>query len=142
MPLNSFGAILSFAEELEIRKNVFYGAAMENTVHPEAVALFDTLTAEGKKQIQLIQRTRRENVTEMILEPIRDFFKKPFAIDTNLSDPQDWDTLLQTAKTNEATALTYYTEASIKLKALPEVARILKQLAKKQKARLEKLNRL
>lgn len=140
MPLNSFGAILSFAEALETKKKDFYHAAVKRVPDPEISALFESLAAESEKHIKLIQRTRRENVTEMILEAVNDFSSKPFAIDTHLSSRPD--TLVLKAKTNEGISLAFYSEASLKLAALSEVSRTLKQLAKKQTARLEKLNRL
>ena len=140
MPLNSFGAILSFAEALETRKKDFYHAAVKKGLDPEIDALFKSLASEGDKQIKLIQRTRRENVTEMILEPVRDFFRQSFAIDTGISDRPDQVVL--TARKNEDISLAFYSEASLKLAALSEVSRTLKQLAKKQKSRLEKLNRI
>jgi hypothetical protein len=140
MPLNSFGAILSFAEELEIKKKEFYHDAAGKDLDHEVLSLFQILEKEGEKQVRLIQRTRRENVTEMILEPVIDFFREPFSIDTGI--PDERDQVLARAGQIEATVLSFYSQASVKLKALAEVARTLKQLGKRQKARLEKLNRL
>jgi hypothetical protein len=146
MSLNSFGAILSFAEELESQKKQYYETAAQkidqliNNVgdHAGAKELFESLGLECAKQIKLIKRTRQENVTEMILEPVKDFFKESFVMDVKV--PDQAAEILLAAKKNEETGIAFYTEAALKLKALLEVSRILKQLAKKQRARLERLN--
>jgi rubrerythrin len=46
---------------------------------------------------------------------------------------------LATARRLEDRALRYYTEAAVKIKALPEVARALKLLGKKHNAHLDSL---
>lgn len=142
MSLNSFGAILSFAEELESQKRQYYEAAVQkidqSINNAGAKGLFESLEAECNKQIKLIRRTRQENVTEMILEPVKDFFKESFMMDVKV--PDRTAEMILTAKKNEETGIAFYTEAALKLKALSEVSRTLKQLAKKQSVRLEKLN--
>lgn len=141
MPLNSFGAILSFAESLETQKLAFYRSAGQRDLPPGMATLFKTLEAEGEKQIKLIRRTRQENATEMILEPVTDFYKASFLLE-GVPDPADPVAIARSAGQNEKISLDYYTQASLKLKALPEVSRTLKQLSRKQTARLEKLNQL
>jgi hypothetical protein len=78
MPLTNFGAILNFAETVEREDMEFYRQASSiESVAPYRV-LFEMFVGEGKKNISLVQRTRRENVTEMILEPIRDFVREGY----------------------------------------------------------------
>ena len=140
MPLTSFGSILTFAEEIETQDMAFYSGAVSNPECAQFVSLFEQFNKECKKNIAIIQRTRRENVTEMILEPIRDFVREPFCIETQNGRDINAAKVLETVKTIEQRSLDYYTNASVKMKPLPEVSNALKLLARKHSARLKKVN--
>jgi len=142
MPLENFGSILNFAEELENQDCAFYAAAANNPTCAECKDLFEQFAAEAKKNIKTIQRTRRENVTEMILEPIKDFTRAPFCEECEGAATLAAAEVLDSAKKLEKRAERYYTEAAVKIKALPEVARALKIIAKKRSAHLSKLAEL
>ena len=140
MPLNSFGAILVFAESLEQKDASFY-RAWAGCLQGDAPAGFlENLARESDKNIQEIQRIRRENVTEMILEPIRDFSRTPYEITTCTPDALNGVRLAQEARALEIRARDFYQHAAEKLRALPEVARELKRLGKKRNERLSKLS--
>ena len=81
MPLTNFGAILNFAEQLEKQDLEFYQSAADNPNCESVKALFEQFAKDGKKNVQNVQRTRRENVTEMILEGIKDFTREPFCLE-------------------------------------------------------------
>ncbi len=134
MPLNSFGAILTFAETLESRDAAFYGGLAA------AGTPYEGFAGEGRKHIQILQRTRRENVTEMILEPIQDFTREPY--DTDPGDPSALspEEARAAAAALETRAAEFYRAAAEKIAALPEVARALRQLAKKRQVRLARLS--
>jgi len=78
MPLENFGSILNFAEELELQDLGFYKTVAENPACAEYKQQFEEFAAAINKNVKNVQRTRRENVTEMILEPIKDFIRAPF----------------------------------------------------------------
>ena len=139
MPLNNFGSILSFAEEIENQAIGFYEKAAVNPACAGLAAQYQQFVKDGRKQIKTIQRTRRENVTEMILEPIRDFYRAPFV--KTYADPGDRpsDEVLADAHRIEETAETFYQTAMEKIKALPEVARALKTIGKKHTAHRQAL---
>lgn len=139
MPLENFGSILNFAEEIERQDEAFYNAAADNPACAEQKALLQQFAADAGKNIKNIQRTRRENVTEMILEPIKDFVRAPFCEQCEGVAAMSASEVLDTAKTLENRAEKYYTEAAAKIKALPEVARALKTIGKKHAAHLRKL---
>ena len=139
MPLQNFGSILNFAEELESQDRQFYEAAAGNPACAALRELFTALAAEAGKTVQTVQRIRRENVTEMILEPITDFTRAPFCEACAGASVQGAGDVLSTAKRLEARAERYYTEAAAKLNALPEVARALKRLGKLRTARAGRL---
>lgn len=135
MPLTNFGAILNFAEVLEREDMEFYGQAASAAGSTALGELFASLAKENKKNLALVQRTRRENVTEMILEPIRDFNRTPYQIGfEDLSRLESAAAILL-----ENRAIRYYRDAAEKIRALPEVARALKTLAKKRGRRLERI---
>src|SRR5512147_1799229 len=78
MPLQNFGSILNFAEELESQDQQFYAAAAANPNCAAYKALFTELESEAARNVTTVQRIRREYVTEMILEPVKDFTRAPF----------------------------------------------------------------
>jgi hypothetical protein len=78
MPLENFGSILNFAEELELQDLGFYKTLVDNPACADHKPMFEAFAAAIDKNVKTVQRTRRENVTEMILEPIRDFIRAPF----------------------------------------------------------------
>jgi len=139
MPLNNFGSILSFAEEMENLCVDFYEKAATSPSCADHAALFQQFAKDGHKQIKTIQRTRRENVTEMILEPIRDFHRAPYV--RTFADPgnRPVEAVLADARQMEETAEDFYRTAMEKIKALPEVARALKSIGKKHTAHREAL---
>jgi rubrerythrin len=139
MPLENFGSILNFAEELELQDEEFYATAANNPACAEFRAIFEEFAADAKKNIKNIQRTRRENVTEMILEPIKDFVRAPFCKECEGAATLEAPEVLTTAKGLEERAERYYTEAAAKIKALPEVSRALKTVGKKHSAHLRRL---
>jgi hypothetical protein len=139
MPLENFGSILNFAEEIESQDQAFYEVAVNNPACAAFRQLFSELAAEAGKNVKAIQRTRRENATEMILEPIRGFVRAPFCEACEGAGVLGAAEVLETARRLEARAQRYYTEAAEKISALPEVSRSLKGFGKIRKARQAKL---
>jgi rubrerythrin len=142
MPLINFGSILNFAEELERQALEFYRSAAENPACGAYRATFERFVAEAQKNIQTVQRTRRENVTEMILESIRDFTRAPFCTECGDAPSMTSERTLATARRLEERAEHYYRQAAEKIKALSEVARTLKTLGKKHTQRIKQLDTL
>jgi len=142
MPLTNFGAILNFAEKVEQTDMEFYRKASSTVAAEPYRLLFDMFVREGKKHISLIQRTRRENVTEMILEPIRDFVRDGYQLRVENADGLDGTAILTAAVALENRAIRYYGDAAEKIRALPEVSRALKTLAKKRTKRFGQIESL
>jgi rubrerythrin len=130
MGLSSFGSILTFAEEMEEHDREFYASSPE---------LFLEQARECQRNIQLIQRTRRESVTEMILEPIQGFSDEPFRNSLADEPASPIESIHAVARRLEERALRFYSQAAEKIQALPEVSRVLNQLAKKRARRLSEL---
>ncbi len=140
MNLNNFGSILNFAKEIEAADDAFYSASSKNSSCKEYSATFEEFAQNLKKNIKVIERTLRENITEMILERIEDFSTESFSLE--IGNVDSMEKALESAKNIERRAIRYYSEAALKLKALSEVARNLKMLAKKRESHLNKLNTL
>jgi len=139
MPLENFGSILNFAGEMEKQDQEFFSAVAGNPACGEYKQMFEQFAADSSKNLKTVLRTRRENVTEMILEPIRDFTRAPYCEECAEAGSMPAEDALATANRLIDRAERYYTEAALKIKALPEVARALKIIAKKHKAHREKL---
>jgi len=140
MPLTNFGSILNFAEALEKEDAAFYADVSQNPACAEHQGMFAQFAKDGKKNVKIAQRTRRENVTEMILEPIKDFARTPFMIVRGDGSAMDAAEALATARRLEERAENYYKEAAEKIKTQPEVSRALKTMGKKHAAHLQKLS--
>ena len=82
MPLISFGSILGFALEIENQNLEFISTAATTPSCSDYKDLLERLTKNSNKRIKEIQRTRRENVTEMILESIDGFSREPFVLES------------------------------------------------------------
>jgi rubrerythrin len=139
MPLTNFGSVLNFAEELEKQDLAFYEAAAANPACQANGDLFKAFIADAQKNVKNVQRTRRENVTEMILEPIEGFTRDPFVTEVPDATGLDAAGTVAAARQLEERAESYYAEAAKKIKALPEVSRALKQVGKKRTAHIKKL---
>ena len=142
MPLKNFGSILNFAEELERQDQTFYTSVASNPNCAEYQDMFEQFAADGKKNVKTVQRTRRENVTEMILESIENFTRAPFCEECEGAAGMIAVEALESARKLEQRAERYYRQAAEKIKALPEVARALKTIGKKHTAHLKKLSAL
>lgn len=142
MQLNNFGSILTFAEELESKDQAFYNSALENRECADLKPVFEQHITDAGKNIKNVQRTRRENVTEMILEGISDFSSEAYEIEHGSATEMTKADVVATAKKLEDRAERYYLEAAEKIKALSEVARAMKLIAKKRTTRKNKLAEL
>jgi rubrerythrin len=140
MELGTFGAILTYALDFEGRITRFYRSAAEASTAGEAGSVFTALAAEGEKRAKVLERTRRECVAEMILEPINDFHSEDYPVEAVSSAPNTagW---VGTALKLEAVAEKFYGTASAKV-TVPEVARVLKKVAKQHSEQAETLGEL
>jgi hypothetical protein len=125
--LSTFGAILSFAIALEKDANAYYERAA--AAHPE-VANLAALALAHKKRQRVAEQIRREQVTEMILEPIYGLTADDWRVDLG---GEGW----AQARELERKVRGFYAAAAAKL-SIPQVARMFRKLAD-ESARLEDL---
>jgi rubrerythrin len=139
MPLQNFGSILNFAQELESQDQQFYATVAANPACGAYQKLFSGLEADASRNIKTLERIRRENVTEMILEPVMDFSRVSFCEACEGAPAMSASEALETATRLEARADRYYAEAAEKIKALTEASQALKAIGKNRKAHIVKL---
>jgi hypothetical protein len=131
MNLGTTGAILSFALEREVERGSFYDKCISTMTNSELKDAFDFIKKEQKKRERLLNRFRRENVTEMILEPIHDFDSESFELGIALDNSLDNSYLRETAIKIEESSYSFFLRASEKTKFLPEVSEEFKRLSDK-----------
>jgi len=139
MSLESFGMILRFAEDLENCDVRFFDSAARNPECGEYAEMFEEFSRDAGKNIKNLQRIRRENVTEMILEPVSGFHEDDFSLTCEDAGGMTLQEVLETAVELEKRAENFYLSAAAALKAQAEVARGLKTISKKHTAHLRKL---
>jgi hypothetical protein len=130
MELTNFGIVLTFAAELEAADREFYLSASQNPAMDQFRSTLEELAAVLKKNETNLLRARRENVTEMILEPIQDFHAATFSCDRSGAEENGAEAVLEKAVEIEANAGRFYTVAAEKMRALPEVSRLLAKVGK------------
>ena len=69
MALTTFGAIMGFAADITGQTAEIYKTLGQKAKDLGLREVLQTLSGEGEKSRSLMEKTRRENVTEMILEP-------------------------------------------------------------------------
>jgi hypothetical protein len=117
--LNTFGAILAYAIALETQLRDYYQAAGNST-----------RAAEADKRRANLERVRRENVTEIKLEPIEGLDEGNYALDFA-------DTSSAGQQVIERTAAGFYTDVAPKInvreaqRALERCGRQHEELASK-----------
>lgn len=135
MDLATFGAIMTFALELEKRAAVYYEEAARGSLEES----FSDLAKRAHKRAKRIERTRREGITEIILEPITGMDGDDYRVE--LSSSGDESEILNQAIKFIETSIRFYQDAAVKI-PVKEVARTCQRMAQeseKQKAELQRL---
>jgi rubrerythrin len=129
MELGTFGAIMKFALETENDVTSFYESVEDLAQSEELASLFNNLAKRGQKRAKTIERIRRENITEMILEPITGLDSDIYTPVTTIPESPDDKTLQEIAVEIENNLHAFYTQAAVKVDFLSEVAYALELLA-------------
>jgi rubrerythrin len=138
MPLTTFGAIMGFAAEICEKTAKVYGDLLGKAKDAKLRELLQTLAAEEGKTHALMGKARRENVTEMILEPVSGLRKEEYQVDLKPGNEPGDAGLLKVITALEEREKRFFRDAALKV-PLPEVARIFRKIAQKKE---ESLNRL
>ena len=129
---------MKYALEIEAEVCELYKALAERSKDAESKQLFKDLDTRGQKRIKTLQRVRRENVTEMILEPIEGLDSDSFRIHSAIL-AKDEIALKNHVKTIESTLQSFYTAAAKKIDFLPEAEYAFELLAEKNEETVKRL---
>ncbi len=127
--LTTFGAVVKFALDIEAEVSSFYESAIGAVTDPGLGKLLENLFHRGQKRIKTLLRVRRENVTEMILEPIAGLdseVHKPVIV---FPEGADDGVVRETAAAIETKLHEFYMHAAAKIDFLSEAAYALELLA-------------
>ncbi len=141
MALTTFGAIMGFAAEMAGKGAEAYKVLAQKAKDPTLRDALQALSEEEGKSHNLMIKARRENVTEMILEPVADLQQEDYEIDPKISELIDDVSLLKAALMLEERGQRFFRDASSKV-PLPEVARIFRKAAQKKEESLTRLQNL
>lgn len=139
MELGTFGAVLKFAMELEEKAISFYEAARSKS---SKVDHFESLVRRGQKRLKTLERVRRENTTEMILEPIAGLDPNAYKPEISIPDGADEKAIRSMAVAMETKLQEFYTDAAVKVEFLIEAAYSLEALADENEDALQNLSEL
>ena len=139
MQLGTFGAILKYAIEIEDAASFYYDALAKKA--PEGPrATVSELSNASKKNKQTLERARRMEIQEMILEAITGIDTVNY--DVKFDVPADFKAGLMNAVEIEKKASAFYSDSSKKLGFLPNMGRTLDKLEKEREARIERIKAL
>ena len=129
MKLGTFGAIISFALELEGQAHEFY-ESLNHEVFSKPGPQFQK---GSLKRLSRLRRIRQELVTEMILEPITGVDSDDFVV--SISDGSDIVNVLRQAIRLEENMRRFYSTVA-SLIPMKEVERAFLRLAKENESRV------
>ena len=141
MALSTFGAIMGFSAEVVQQTEAFYKTMVQKAKDPILSEALRVLLEEEGKNYSLMEKTRRENVTEMILEPIAGLHQGDYEVEMKGIDQTKDADLLKMALILEERERRFFSEVSDKV-PLPEVGRIFRKMAQKKERSLAKLKTL
>jgi hypothetical protein len=141
MALSTFGAIMGFAAEMVRQTETFYKTMVQKAKDPILSEALQVLLEEGGKNYSLMEKTRRENVTEMILEPIAGLDRGDYEIEMKGMDQTKDADFLKMVLILEERERRFFSDVSDKI-PLPEVGRIFRKMAQKKERSLAKLKTL
>ena len=129
MDLTTFGAVLKFALDIETEVSSFYESAIGVATDPDLGELLESLFHRGQKRVKTLMRVRRENVTEMILEPIAGLDSEVHKPVIAISEGADDRIVRETAAALETKLHKFYMHAAAKIDFLSEAAYAFELLA-------------
>ena len=139
MELGTFGAVLKYALDLEARASTFYDEASFVTGNQDLKALYEALLIGGQKRVGTLLRVRRENITEMILEPISGLQSDNFSPRVILPSEKTDDIVRKMAEDMETVIAAFYRTAANKIEFLAEAADIFERLAEDNDENIQRL---
>jgi rubrerythrin len=126
--LRTFGALVTAAVQLEESLAAFYEQAAQSAREGAAKTLLGDLGEETRALSGRLERVRREQVNEMLLEPIPGLDPADYVIALDEAGEITHDALFTRALEAEATIARYYRDAAEQM-PVPEAGRSLSRAA-------------
>jgi rubrerythrin len=140
MDLGTFGAILKFALEIESKVGGFYSSLATMAINQNVANLSEAFASRSQTRIKTLERIRRENTTEMILEPITGLDSEKFKPITSIPEGATEATIREIAQDIERTICSFYRTAAGKVEFLSEAAYAFELLAEKNEDAAKQLS--
>lgn len=134
MQLGTFGAILKYAIEIEDAATQYYGELAKKAPDATKASIYEIFNS-SKRNKQTLEKTRRMELQEMVLEAITGIDTLNYEVKFDI--PVDFYTGLNDAIEIEKKASVFYLESSKKLSFLPNAKRTLEKLSKERATRIE-----
>ncbi len=141
MALTTFGAIMGFAAQTAEKTEEIFKTFAPKAKTQGLREVLQNLAEEEAKNHGLMVRTRREHVTEMILEPVAGLRQEDYEIDLKGPEATEDTDLLKAALMIEERERGFFQDVASKV-PLPEVARIFRKAAQKKEENLKRLQSL
>lgn len=122
LSLNQFGSIMTFAIDIEEKLSQYYEAAAGKV--DKYAEEFKKRAKSSRDRKRKLERSRRENVTEITLEPVEGLDENDYKISSNLNDYS-----VVSVNTIEKIVLQFYADVTPKINVL-ESRRVLKRCYK------------
>ena len=141
LDLGTFGAVMKFAMELESIATEFYKSASSKTTDADLGSLLEKLGIRSTKRNKILERVRRENVTEMILEPIEGLNSDSYNLEIDIPENSDDKSLIGICIGAEEKRFKFFVESSTKIGFLIEAADTFERLADENQDNVEILKK-
>jgi hypothetical protein len=139
MELGTFGAVMAFASQVVTQSAGFYETVCDRATGPELKEVLKALRDGAHRDRATMEQARRENVTEMILEPIAGLRREDHVATVDESILGSDAAIVKTALLLEGRDQRFFEVSAAKL-PLPEVARLFRKVAKRREENLAKLH--
>lgn len=139
MEMGTFGAVMAFALQVVSQSVEFYETVCDRAKGAALKEVLKALQDGANRDRATIEQTRRENVTEMILEPIAGLRQEDYLATVDESILGSDTAIVKTALFLEGRDQRFFEASAAKL-PLPEVARLFRKVAKRREENLAKLH--
>jgi rubrerythrin len=142
MELSTVGAVVAFAIKLEDCSCRVYANAASLITRLPARDVLESLADSKRERRQVLERSRREFVNEMLLEPIEGLEVSDDLLGAELLAGLNCHAVLQMAREREEKSQKLYLKGAAKIGHLPQLARVFKKLGQGNADHVRKLGSL
>lgn len=128
MELATVGAVLTYAIKVEDQSGALYEEAASLTEGSPTGEVFQSLAAARRKRQKVVERSRREFVNEMLLEPLEGLEGSEDLLDITPPEEPDTAAFLDLAKELEEGGQRQYSDVAEKISHLPQLSRVFRKL--------------